>query len=973
MTFSPNELVDAFVEESTEHLSTIENDLLAMEKAGETVDQALVNKVFRAAHSIKGGAGFIGLTNIKILSHKMETVLGLIRSSRLIPNPEIINPLLMASDALKNLISHINNSDNMDISRPESALNSLIPKPEPYQQTDVHVLQAPVVPEQSPLSAIFSNMNISEEERFQAIEEGKHIYMLTVDPARDIPFNNKSPEAIVEELKTYGTVLSTAVGNRPDDASSTTVMHIAFACVLNPDDLLLLLDLGPDSLFQMDDTHPPSFLPPDNNRQALQGHGKISATRDMPEHTASPLLTSAAETISEPAVFSGHSSEAPETRFKVRQETSLLPETSSSSIRVNIHVLNSLMNLASELVLSRNQLIKSISNHDRQHTEVSGKRIDHITSDLQRVIMLTRMQPVGNLFSRFPLLVRNISRELGKEINFEIEGSDVELDRTLLEAISDPLVHLVRNAADHGIETAAIRKKRGKGESGKIGVKAFNEAGQVVIEVADDGMGIDPLKIASEAVSRGFVTENQVRIMTERDKLNLIFMPGFSTASQVSDLSGRGVGMDVVKTNLDNLGGIIDIDSKPDKGTRIKIKLPLTLAIIPSQIVSVENERFAIPQINLEELIRIPAAKVQERVELVGSAEVVRLRGSLLPLVRVTDILNINRTYLDPISQQRVPSRRVSIADRRSKKAPLIADDFLLKPDGKDCSETSNGRREEAAYAAAVKRKKMDRRYHASSALNIVVVSTGQIRYGLIVDAFDDSEEIVVKPLGRHLKTCRGYAGATLMGDGKVALILDVNSLSEMAGMYSVDGTRRAAEVAREAKTAVHKGSDHLNLLIFRNAPDEQFALPMSQVLHVEKIRRKDIQVFGNTRTIQYHGGNILVFSMDNIARVQPLADRDSLLVIVFVTAGREFGLLATGPVDAVMTDARIDDSALKQPGIMGSVILNHKTTLLVDVLELVRHMHPEGLMVEDAPHLPASQIQWNAQGRPESMNIRSN
>ncbi len=351
-------------------------------------------------------------------------------------------------------------------------------------------------------------------------------------------------------------------------------------------------------------------------------------------------------------------------------------EVSPTSIRVNTHLLDSLMNLAGELVLGRNQLLKAITAKDMNSTEKVAKRVDSITSDLQQVIMLTRMQPVGSLFNRFPRIVRDISRELGKETELVIEGAEVELDRTLLEAMSDPLNHLIRNAVDHGIETADVRKKKGKVETGRITLRAFNEAGQVVIEVSDDGAGIDPEKVAAAAVSKGFVSEDQVRIMSQKDKLNLIFIPGFSTARQISDLSGRGVGMDVVKTNLDNLGGLIDLVSAPGMGTRIKIKLPLTLAIIHSQIISSEGERFAIPQMNLEELLRIPARSVKERIERVGDAEVVRLREKLLPLVRLTDILKVPRTYIDPETLQRKTERRLSLSDRRSRQSPMFEDDI---------------------------------------------------------------------------------------------------------------------------------------------------------------------------------------------------------------------------------------------------------------------------------------------------------
>lgn len=985
MSLTSDELMAAFVDEAVEHLSSIENDLLAIEKAGNAVDQSLMNKVFRAAHSIKGGAGFVGLANIKELSHKMETVLGLIRSGNLSPNSEIITVLLTASELLKQLVGNVAESDAMDISDSLTALDSIPHEPPPLPEKTIPTAQTlippktPAVqipeqarsllpesaPELSPVSDIYADMQISPEIVLKAGKEGKQIYLLRVDPAQDGLFRGKSTVDIIDELKIYGTVLSCRSGENPDGASDGTfqaeaaVVQIVFACILSPEDMALLLEIDKTHLTLMDDasnnTHlqaSPVMQPP---VPASPSGSVVSAEQshaDADKQASAEIVPDADIRNPMPVVSTSH----PGILFPSKSGKNQPADSPPTSIRVNVRILDALMDLASELVLSRNQLLKSITMYDHRQTENIGKRVDHITSDLQRVIMLTRMQPVGNLLNKFPLVVRNMARDLGKEIAFEIEGADVELDRSLLEAMSDPLTHLIRNAVGHGIETPDVRKSLGKPGIGKITIKATNEAGQVAVEVVDDGAGIDPNRVASKAVSRGFVTEEQIRVMTDKDRLNLIFLPGFSTSEQVSELSGRGVGMDVVKTNLDALGGLVDIDSTPGRGTRIRIRLPLTLAIIPSQVVSAGNERFAIPQINLEELLRIPAAKVKERVELVGNAEVVRLRGKLLPLVRVTDILGISRTYIDQKTGLRFQDRRMAVADRRSRKTPLIADDFVTGDDAgktirKDAhppvpprsgsNETTPGSNI-PKQSPPIFRSGPDRRYRAISALHIAVVSTGHMKYGLIVDAFHDAEEIVVKPLGRHLKACRGYAGATIMGDGRVALILDVNDLAEMAGLFPIDGAQRAAEVAREAVPVIQMSADPLNLLIFRNAPDEQYAIPMNQVLRIERIHRHDILSLGGVRTIQYRGGSLRVFSIDEIARVTPLADCEHLLVIVFMIAGRELGVLATGPVDSVITDVSIDGDALKQPGIMGSVVLEGVTTLLVDVLEIARTFYPD-------------------------------
>jgi two-component system chemotaxis sensor kinase CheA len=610
-------------------------------------------------------------------------------------------------------------------------------------------------------------------------------------------------------------------------------------------------------------------------------------------------------------------------RGKVEQETSL---------RVHVSVLDQLMTLAGELVLSRNQLLQSITSGDHRGSETAGQRIDLITSELQEAIMLTRMQSIGNVFNKFPRVVRDLAQTLGKQTELTLEGKDVELDKTIIEAIGDPLTHLVRNSVDHGIEAPSVRQQAGKNPTGQIYLKAYHEAGQVNIEISDDGKGLDGNRLAVKAVEKGLITEDQAKLMSTREKVNLIFLPGFSTAEKITDVSGRGVGMDVVKTNLDQLGGIIDIDSEMGKGTTIRIKLPLTLAIIPCQIVLTGGERYAIPQVNLEELLRIPAEQVRNRIERVGNADVVRLRGNLLPLIRLADVIEVEAQYMDSNTGRRKPDRRKSIADRRSKKSPLIADESQENTEEVPVQE----RRKEDSH------EPKERRFHADSALNIVVVSTGAMKYGLVVDELNDSEEIVVKPLGRDLKKCKGYAGATIMGDGRVALILDVSNLAQMAGLMSVEATSRAAEVAEAEMEANRASQDKQALLIFRNAEDEQFAAPLNLVERIEKIKQTDVENVGGKRVIKYRGGSLPLFSIDEVAAVKPLADLDNMLVIVFVVADREVGLLAMGPVDAQEINLTIDGTTLRQEGIMGSAIINDQTTLLVDIFEIVKTLNPQ-------------------------------
>ena len=837
MQIEDDEILQGFIEESLEHLADIENDLLSIEEGGANIDEDLVNKVFRAAHSIKGGAGFMGLTKIQELSHATENVLGLVRSNKLVPTPEIINILLLASDQLQRMIEDVHNSNETDI--------------------ESHLV---------PLNAIYDG-DFSQPPADTVSTEPEPVQDFVAQEDQGVTDPTFEPEPIEAE-------------SEPE---------------IDFNDLL-------DNQHPLDEPEPEPAI--------------------LSEDTSSEV-----NTPSEPVV----PQVAPQMMTNPQKDAAVVvPGKVETSIRVHVSLLDSLMTLAGELVLSRNQLLQTIGSDDYRNAETVGQRIDLITSELQEAIMLTRMQPIGNVFNKFPRVVRDLSKQLGKKIDLNIVGKDVELDKTIIESINDPLTHLIRNSVDHGIEMPADRRKVGKSESGVVILKAFHEAGQVVIEISDDGKGIDGEALAASAVNKGLITVEQGQAMSDKEKVNLIFLPGFSMAKEVTDVSGRGVGMDVVKTNLDALGGHVDIISEIGAGSTISIKLPLTLAIIPCQIIMTGGERYAIPQVNLEELLRIPASQVKERVERVGTAEVVRLRGNLLPLIRLSDVIGADRTYYDQSDNDFKPDRRELISDRRSQESPLFNDSDSNRAE--DSNQDNRG----------ANRTVLDRRYSSSSALNIVVVSTGAMKYGLIVDKLQDSEEIVIKPLGRHLQQCKGYAGATIMGDGRIALILDVSNLSRMAQLTSLDGSDRATEVAHAAEEAIRSKKDKQALLIFRSSEDEQFGVPLNQVDRIEKIKRSDVEDLGGKRIIKYRGGSLSLICIDDAAMVNPIADHDDLLVIVFNIASRLVGLLAIGPVDALEIDADIDDVTLKQTGIMGSTIIDNHTTLLVNVFELTQTLFPD-------------------------------
>jgi two-component system chemotaxis sensor kinase CheA len=553
------------------------------------------------------------------------------------------------------------------------------------------------------------------------------------------------------------------------------------------------------------------------------------------------------------------------------------------SIRVDVGLLDRLMNLVGELVLSRNAILREAASSKDLALTKAAQRLNGITSRLQEGIMKARMQPIGNVWSRFPRLVRDLALNRGKRVRLELEGEGTELDRTILEAIGDPLVHLLRNSVDHGIETPGSRVAGGKPEEGRIRLRAFHEGGHVVIELSDDGGGVDTARLRAKALQAGLISSERASRMSDADAVNLMFIPGLSTAEKVTDLSGRGVGMDVVKANIERIGGTVDVQSVPGDGTVTRLHLPLTLAIVPALLVRLGGERFAIPQGSLQELLRLEGAEATRAIEAIHDAPVFRLRGRLLPLVRLAQLFG--------------------------RPAPETADE-----------------------------------------VSIVVLRGRDRLFGLIVDEILDTQEIVVKPICRVLKDLEAFAGATILGDGQVALIIDVTGLARRAGLGLDSGSRPAGE---EEATPV-PAAPRRRLLLVRSSDDGRMALPLDAVTRLEEFPRSAIERAGALDVIQYRRQ---ILPLIDIAASLPERRRrartplepqaaDSLPVIVVSKGSRYFGLIVQGILDIVEED----EAALRpssRPGVLRCVVLRDRVTELVDLDTLLKDF--EGPEVEAA------------------------
>lgn len=550
---------------------------------------------------------------------------------------------------------------------------------------------------------------------------------------------------------------------------------------------------------------------------------------------------------------------------------------SSESIRVDVGLLDDLMNLVGELVLTRNQIIQYTGTQGDSSYTATTQRLNLITTELQEGVMRTRMQPIENIWNKFPRVVRDLSVACGKQARLLMEGKHTELDKTLLEAIKDPLTHLVRNSVDHGLELPAARALAGKPEEGTVRLRAYHEGGQVIIEISDDGRGIDTDVIRRKAVEKGLLGAEEAANRSDREIVNVIFQPGFSTAAEVTNISGRGVGMDVVRTNIEAIGGSVDVQSNLGHGTTFKVKIPLTLAIIPALVVTCDGDRYAIPQVSLRELVRIDAQQTQTGIELVDGVPVYRLRGRLLPIVYLHEVF------------------------------------------GKEAPDPAGG-------------------------VNMVVLRADDREFGLVVDDISDTAEIVVKPLGRLLKQVSAFAGATIMGDGRVALILDVLGIAEHVGMALARQGRSAVD---DGLDAAHRDGDARRLLMLR-VGDRRVALPVDAVARLEEFHPDQVEITGSGPVVQYRGEIMhLVDVARQIGVPSSRSEAAPFEVVVYSNGNRQIGIVVDEITDVVEEAIQIEN-ANTTGSYLGSAVIQGRVTDILDVEAVLRSGIP-GLSTTEA------------------------
>ena len=787
---------DEFVVEAREHLSVVEVSLLALEKHPGAADaSAHFGRCYRSVHSIKGDAGFMGFSRIHELSHAMESLL----SGTAQPLPSsVIETLLSARDRLAVLVDDPARSQSIDISDllPRLALNTSEPGRGPFEVN----LAAWNASHPGGLGDFIRQTAIARK-----VQHGR-VWINPCNLRDDLPTGPIRWSGIADVADGTEHVESLAVDLF--DVSQRRGGLISWFRELNR------LGRSITGQVQIPDTDLRVELP----GRPIQWWGECETKLSSEElaHRLGLLPTQSTATTDDGTVASA----AAGSNSTATKPTAAAPAAEgekSTTLRIQVELLDRLMTLVGELTLVRNQSLLAFADEDGPQRAII-QRLNSVTSELQDATLRARMQPVGNLFNRFPRMVRDLARQLGKQVEIDLQGREVELDKTILEQLSDPLMHLIRNSVDHGIEMPEERIAKGKSPVGHIVLSATHEDGQVHIQIRDDGKGIDPQAVKAKALSLRLKTESELERMTPRDLFGLILLPGFSTAKKVTEVSGRGVGMDVVKTNIEQLEGTLNIDSVPGLGCSMVLRLPLTLAIIPCLIVTVGGHRFAVPQRDLEEVVCLHPQS-PGRIETAFETEVYRLRDKLLPIVRLNEVLN-----------------------RRAPFSPEAKAEIL------------------AAHAHDMDTQRIE---------YILVLKLAGRRFGLIVDEVRGTQEIVVKPLHASMKRVGIFTGATIMGDGRVALITDAEGIVEHARLSFQAAAESVAKVA-----AVRDAAQAHRVLLFEYGPQEQFALPLIQIRRIEMVGQDRIERVGDHEFVTVDGVSTRILRLNQVINASPLRVR---------------------------------------------------------------------------------------------------
>jgi two-component system chemotaxis sensor kinase CheA len=757
-----SQYLGVFLDEANEQMELLEQDILQLE---QEPSQELLQEIFRAAHTLKGSSRAMGFSAMGELTHAMEDVFDKLRRDELTVHGELINALFTGLDTLKAMKDEIAESgaSSLDTTEQTARLRAVLSSqtPEETQSLDVPALSA--APAETP-AADFATL-LSDTARMavqDARANGFAVLGMKVKVAADCMMKSVRALMVLQALEQSGSILATT----PDeDGLENEAFETEFEIVLATQaesEAIRAVAAGVSEIREVLVAPWPDAAAEIMLDTAPAPVAETEPTPAAPEPAPAPPAQDERKEDAGPEARG----KAPDEVQKMAAEKKAAAQPATQTVRVDVTRLDKLLNLVGELVIDRTRIAQLGGQFEQQYAasplieslNETANHIGRITDELQEEIMKARMLPIDNVFNRFPRMIRDLAQKLGKEINFIVEGKETELDRSVIEVIGDPLIHMLRNSVDHGVEMPDDREAAGKPRVGTVWLRARHEENHIVIEIQDDGKGMDPEKLRANAVKKGLMTQEAANRLTDKEAIHLIFASGFSTAQTVSDISGRGVGMDIVKSNLQRLGAIIDIDSKIGVCSTFTVKLPLTLAIIQGLLVTVRGCVYALPLASVVETIKV----AEESVHIVNHREVILQRGKTLPIVRLRDVFYLNAATTPA---ERALARRdaddASGDGRKARREPLL-----------DAQDASDGGAASAVVAAKAEKHKQ---------LYLVVVGLADKQIGLVVDALIGEQEVVIKTLGKFIGDIKGISGATILGDGRVALIVDVNGLISIA------------------------------------------------------------------------------------------------------------------------------------------------------------------------------------------------
>lgn len=802
-----DDIVKEFLVESYENLDQLDRDLMALEETPD--DRARLSGIFRTIHTIKGTSGFLAFPTLEHVTHVGENLLVKLRDGDLRLTADITSGLLSMVDAVRSILSNIESSGGEGSQTYEQVCSIL----EDLRDGRLTTAPAPSVKAEIPVQDVVDALTpAAAGVKSAEITETPVVEAKPTKKRAGRGSRNRKAASEPASIETESVAVPQAAQTPVAALQTPAAAEISI----------------PAPVRRAESEHESRSVPAASSE-------KGPAARQQNDHGGEASNSSVAD----------------------------------SSVRIDVHLLDKLMNLVGELVLTRNQILQFSQATDDPGMVTASQRLNLITTELQEGVMKTRMQPIRNAWSKLPRVVRDLSIACGKQVQVLMEGAETELDKTILEAIKDPLTHIVRNSVDHGIEPAHVRAAAGKPEEGTLWLRSYHEGGQVIIEISDDGGGINCERVRSKAVEKGLITAEMAAAMSDREATQLILLPGFSTAEKVTNVSGRGVGMDVVKTNVEKIGGTLDIHSNLGQGTTLRIKIPLTLAIVPALVVTCDSDQYCIPQVSLLELVRLEGERARRDIELIHTVPVYRLRGRLLPLV-----------YLD--------------------------EELGLRP------------------------RRTDAERHSAEIVNMVVLQAEDRQFGLVVDQINDTQEIVVKPLGQYIKGITTYAGSTIMGDGTVSLILDVmgiaqqaHVLSETAGRQFMDGNSGRSEQARIGDS----------WLIVDPKDGTRAAIRLSSVSRLEEVHAETIEKTGRQQVVQYRGEIMPLVSISEYGQVEP-DDSGSISIVVFNDGRRNIGVVVGRIVD-IVNDSQDAPANVSGRSDDTTRIIAGRVTRVVDLSEL--------------------------------------